>query len=160
MLDAWIIGIVGVICLGVLLEIVLPEGQTGKYVKGAFSLLVIFVIVAPLPSVAGALKNWAPEYADIQPDYGFIDETVADFENETASAIESMLAEKGYESEVKVAVKEGSLSEIDKIEVILYLAVLSDEEKNRHIASVVGLVAESAHASADKVYVTVLAPED
>ena len=38
MLTAWLTGITGVIALGVLLEILLPEGQTGKYVKGAFSL--------------------------------------------------------------------------------------------------------------------------
>lgn len=160
MLDAWIIGIVGVICLGVLLEIVLPEGQTGKYVKGAFSLLVIFVIVAPLPNVAGALKDWTPEYSDIQPDYGFIDESVAAFEADTASSLEEMLTAHGYETEVKVVVKGGSLSEIDEIEVILYLSVLNDDERNRHIASVVGLVAEDAHTSADSVTVTVLASED
>ena len=55
MLTAWMTAIAGVIALGVLLEILLPEGQTGKYVKGAFSLLVIFVVVSPLPGVIRAL---------------------------------------------------------------------------------------------------------
>ena len=48
-MGAWILSIAGVICLGILLEIVLSEGKTAKYVKGAFSLLVVIAIVAPLP---------------------------------------------------------------------------------------------------------------
>ena len=43
-MGAWIMSVVGVICLGVLLEIVLPSGKTTKYVRGTFSLLVVFVI--------------------------------------------------------------------------------------------------------------------
>ena len=43
-MGAWIMSVVGVICLGVLLEIVLPSGKTTKYVRGTFSLLVVYVI--------------------------------------------------------------------------------------------------------------------
>lgn len=132
----------------------------GKICQRRFSLLVIFVIVAPLPTVAGALKDWQPEYSDVQPDYGFIEETAAAYEKETAAVLEELLADNGYESEVKVSVKDGSLSDIDEITVILYLPVLSADEENRHIASVVGLVAERTSASADKVAVTVAEGEE
>ena len=30
-MGAWILGITGVVCLGVLIEILLPDGQAGKY---------------------------------------------------------------------------------------------------------------------------------
>ncbi len=56
-MGAWIISVVGVICLGVLLEIVLPEGQTTKYVRGAFSLLVVFVVASIVPTIAKADWN-------------------------------------------------------------------------------------------------------
>lgn len=113
-----------------------------------------------VPTVAGALKDWQPEYSDVQPDYGFIEETAAAYEKETAAVLEELLADNGYESEVKVSVKDGSLSDIDEITVILYLPVLSADEENRHIASVVGLVAERTSASADKVAVTVAEGEE
>ena len=74
--------------------------------------------------------------------------------------LEELLADNGYKSEVKVSVKDGSLSDIDEITVILYLPVLSADEENRHIASVVGLVAEQTSASADKVAVTVAEGEE
>ena len=44
----WIISVVGVILLSVLTDVLLPEGQMNKYVKGIFSILLIFVIIAPL----------------------------------------------------------------------------------------------------------------
>ena len=50
-MSEWLIGVVGIISLGLLLEILIPEGQTSKYVKGAFSLLVIFVVISPLPKL-------------------------------------------------------------------------------------------------------------
>lgn len=50
----WILSVVGVIALGVLVDILLPEGKIAKYVKGAFSLLVVLVISSILPIIANA----------------------------------------------------------------------------------------------------------
>lgn len=153
MLDAWMIGIVGVIALGVLLEILLPEGQTGKYVKGAFSLLVVFVIAAPLPSLFGALKDWDPDYSDVAPDYGFVAETAEEYARGCEERLEEALGYNGYESEVKVVIKEGSVSEIGEIEVILYLPVLTPEEVNKHISSAAEIASRTLGTAADTVSV-------
>lgn len=48
-MNGWLLSIVGVVALGVLLEILLSDGQTSKYIKGVFSLAVVLVLVAPLP---------------------------------------------------------------------------------------------------------------
>lgn len=48
-MNAWLLSIVGVVALGVLLEILLAEGETSKYIKGVFALSVVLVLVAPLP---------------------------------------------------------------------------------------------------------------
>lgn len=61
-MGAWIISITGVICLGILLDIVLPDGKTTKYIRGAFSLIVILVIVSPLPSLMK--KEWKFSFDD------------------------------------------------------------------------------------------------
>lgn len=50
-MSAWLLSIVGVVSLGVLIEIIMPEGEHGKYVKGIFSLIVVFVIVSPFPKI-------------------------------------------------------------------------------------------------------------
>lgn len=48
-MNAWLLSIVGVVALGVLLEILLADGETAKYIKGVFALAVVLVLVAPLP---------------------------------------------------------------------------------------------------------------
>lgn len=55
-MSAWLLSIVGVVSLGVLLEILLEDGETSKYIKGVFSIAVVLVIVAPLPAFFN--KDW------------------------------------------------------------------------------------------------------
>lgn len=50
----WILSIVGVIALGVLVDIILPSGKLAKYVRGAFSLLVVLVMSSIIPIIANA----------------------------------------------------------------------------------------------------------
>ena len=49
--SVWVLSIAGICVLSVLVELVLPEGQTRKYIKAIFSFFVIVVIVAPLPKI-------------------------------------------------------------------------------------------------------------
>ncbi len=74
-MSAWLMSIVGVVSLGVLLEILLEDGQTSKYIKGVFAIAVVLVIVAPLPKFFN--KEWSYEdffsAAIHQPDNDFVD---------------------------------------------------------------------------------------
>ncbi len=45
---SWILSVVGVILLSVLTDVLLPEGQTNKYIKGVFALLLVFIIITPV----------------------------------------------------------------------------------------------------------------
>ncbi len=50
-LYSWIMGIVGAICLTVLIDVMMQDGETKKYVKGITALIVLAVIIAPLPKL-------------------------------------------------------------------------------------------------------------
>ncbi len=52
-ISSWIISIAGVVCLSVIVELVLPDGQMNRYIKGIFSFVIILVIIMPLPSLLG-----------------------------------------------------------------------------------------------------------
>lgn len=49
--SGYILGIVGVIILGVVIDLMLIEGQMQKYIKSIFVIFVIFVIIAPIPEL-------------------------------------------------------------------------------------------------------------
>ena len=51
MFGEWIIKIVGLGALGVLLDVILPEGETNKYIKGIFGIVTVFVLFSPLPDL-------------------------------------------------------------------------------------------------------------
>ncbi len=44
----WVLKVVGVIVLSVLVDIVLPEGQMNKYIKGIFAVLLIYMLISPV----------------------------------------------------------------------------------------------------------------
>lgn len=46
----YLLTLLGVILLGVLVDVILPSGSTAKYISGIFSIFVVFVIINPLLS--------------------------------------------------------------------------------------------------------------
>ena len=50
-LSAWVLSIVGIVVLTLMVDIIIPEGKTGKYIKGVFAMLTVFVIAMPLPKI-------------------------------------------------------------------------------------------------------------
>ena len=53
-ISSWIMSIAGIICISVIIELVLPDGQMNKYIKGIFSFIVILVIIMPIPKLIGS----------------------------------------------------------------------------------------------------------
>lgn len=47
----WILSIVGTVLTVTLAEVMLPEGQTAKFIKGVISLMIIYVVIAPIPAL-------------------------------------------------------------------------------------------------------------
>ena len=154
-MGAWILGITGVVCLGVLIEILLPDGQAGKYVKGAFSLLVVFAVAAPLPSVVKSLREWSVGSASISVDGDFLAVTAGEYAGERAERLEEILADDGYQTDVKLVVSSDKMSNIVKCTVVLYLSVLDGEEENKHIARVREVAAERLGIADERVAVEV-----
>ena len=50
-MTGWILSIVGTVLSITLTEVMLPEGNTAKFIKGVISLMVIYVVIAPIPAL-------------------------------------------------------------------------------------------------------------
>lgn len=97
-LSAWIMSIAGVICLSVLVELVLPNGQMNKYIKGIFSFIIILVIVSPIPKLLHKDFDFSSMFGTseikVQEDYLYqlnLDKVTA-----MQSAINQQIEEQGY----------------------------------------------------------------
>lgn len=136
----WIISIAGVICLGILLEIVLPDGKSAKYIKGAFSLVVVLAIASPLPTLLK--KDFQIE---VDTDYFASDNAQEAFSYSDVFAQKAVnaLRERGCEASVEIVADSGVVSEV---RVIVCDMVLQGDE-------IVKLVSSTLDVAQNKVRV-------
>lgn len=99
----WLMGIVGVVAVGVLLDILLPSGEINKYIKGIFGIVVVFVIVAPLPKL---LKG---------DGFGIFDK-IEDM-NYDKQYVEKINEERNEKREEEVFAKMCNLADISKVSI-------------------------------------------
>lgn len=123
-MNAWIISIVGVVVLGVLVDVMLPEGNTAKYIKGVFGLIALAVMIAPLPKLFNKEFNFesliGENTAQIQTDNNFIKDIMADYKSKIVDKIEKVLDDEGVEYEyVIVYLDNTQVYEIDYISICL-----------------------------------------
>lgn len=73
----WLMSIVGVVAIGVLLDILLPSGEINKYIKGVFGIVVVFVIIIPLPKlIKGDFINFFDATQEIEIDEGYYSDSL------------------------------------------------------------------------------------
>lgn len=65
-MSGWIMGIVGVIALATLADILLPEGETAKYIKGFLAIFVVAAIIAPIPFLLNSSES-VTEFFNVAP---------------------------------------------------------------------------------------------
>ena len=72
--SGWILSIAGIVIISVLVELVMPEGQMNKYIKGVFSFIIVLVIILPLPKILNKNINFTSEiaYQQINEQYEFL----------------------------------------------------------------------------------------
>lgn len=123
-MTAWIISIVGVVVLGVLVDVMLPEGSTAKYIKGVFGLIALAVMIAPLPKLFNRDFNFesliSDNTAQIQTDNNFIKDVMGDYKLKIVDKIEKALDEEGIEYDYVIVYLDNSqVYEIDYISICL-----------------------------------------
>ena len=119
-MSGWLIGIVGVVSLGVLIEVLLPEGENSKYIKGIFSIIVIFVIISPLPKLAKGdyVKGFTSQTQEIAIDSGYYDDVKASFQSKFKNSVKDKLEKAGYKDlSFDIQFDEDYVYIIDKITV-------------------------------------------
>ena len=58
-LSDWLLSITGVICLSVIVELIMPDGQMSKYIKSVMSFLVTLIILLPLPKLLKSERDYS-----------------------------------------------------------------------------------------------------
>lgn len=122
-MGAWLLKITGVIALSTLSSLLIPNGQTKKYVKGIFALITLFILVSPLPKLLksdfSGFPNAFDTVSELEIDETFLYGVATNAYKTQERNIEKFLKEKGIDAKVKFVVKSETSSEIDYVNVIL-----------------------------------------
>ena len=115
----WLLSIAGVCILSVLVDVILPNGQTNKFIKGIFAFCMILVIISPIPSLINKdfKFNDIIIAEDITIDKEFIYQANRDKLSLIKAQIESELTELGING-VNISVNGDIFSDNMKIENI------------------------------------------
>ena len=102
-MQAYVLSVLGIVIVSCLVEIVLPSGQTAKYIKSITSIFVIYVLINP---IVVFLKNDfdVNKYiisTDVKFDQDLLNSLYVEQVNTRQIEIEKQLANEGFEG-VKV----------------------------------------------------------
>lgn len=135
--SAWVLSIVGIVILTLIVDIILPEGQTNKYIKSVFAVITVFVIALPIPSlfngdidIGGVLKNEQAGVIDTAFIENLMQERAAVVKDELlkeykANGIDNVEVEISYKDDVKFS--------IEKIFINVKNSVIVGSDKNINI---------------------------
>ena len=90
---SWLLSIVGVVIIGALIDIILPDSSISKYIKSIYAFFIIFVIINPILNLQNISVNFDEEYKN------YIDsEYVEVFNDQTLSFIKENIESQAYYS--------------------------------------------------------------
>lgn len=69
-MTAWILSIVGIVFVGVIFDLICPEGKMSLFIKSVFAIITLFVIIRPIP-------KWLKQSININWDIALNDEYLA-----------------------------------------------------------------------------------
>ena len=96
----WLLSIVGIVVVGVLVELLLTDSAVSKFIRGIYAFFILFVIVAPIP---GFVKNASESIGgSVILDTALL-VTINERTAETLTrTVEDTLAKAGFESIIAV----------------------------------------------------------
>ena len=97
-LSNWILSIAGIICVSVIVELILPEGQMNRYIKGVFSFIIILVVIMPIPKLVNKDFDFSNIFDEsgYEIDSDYIYQINLDKINGVKSEIEKQVENRGY----------------------------------------------------------------
>lgn len=99
LISKWIMSIVGAAALLLLVDIIMPEGGTKKYIRSVMSIITLFIILSPLPGLLN--KDWRIDnllFDTIKPDNRIVDTVYNQQISLLEESLENKLSEEGYKN--------------------------------------------------------------
>lgn len=155
----YILSIIGIVFLGVLVDVVLPDGEMNKFIKGMFALIAVFVIVSPISKLVNTditVEKLADTSIQIEVDNDFLSATTNQYINSLQNILKAKLTDSGYEN-INVTIN-GYLSNnvlvIEKVKIDISNMVLTKEKQHiNKYTEITKIAVESLNVEESDVFI-------
>ena len=129
-LSSYILSIVGIVFLGVIVDLIMPDGEMNKFVKGAFALIAVFVIVSPVQKLFKSNFDIGEVFYNqnaIQTDRDFLEATTKQMKTELETILKVKLKDAGFDNvNVEISCEmSNNVLEIKKVEIDISKMVIN-----------------------------------
>lgn len=126
--SGYILSIVGVVLLGVLIDLILPDGQMNKYIRGIMAFFVVFVMISPVANFVKSDFNFNfNQNNSVELDVDFLQKINQQTADRIKFTLENQLEKNGF-SKIIVEIEHNSSSptfELKKIVINLKNMVMN-----------------------------------
>ena len=95
-MGGWVVTVAGIAILSVLCDVILPEGQTRKYVKTVFGVVVSLVIIQPIVELfSGGVSFGSIDSETVTPQQQYLESVVSRQNDYALKTVAQLLKAKG-----------------------------------------------------------------
>ena len=134
-MSGYLLSLLGVIMLGVLVDIILPSGSTSKYISGIFAIVVVFVMISPVLKLVKSDYKLSDYFTnvDIELNQKLLYSINDNKFNAIETTISNQLADGGYNN---VIVDIQFRLDADNVEITQVLVDLSKLVINQNLVNI------------------------
>lgn len=143
---SWLLSIIGIVVIGVLINLILPEGEIQKYIKAIFSVFVVFIMIYPILNIDISKINYDDFFynqTSVTVDEKYLENYKEKYRESLQNQCETVLNNNGYQN-VRVEIYLNLSSEkfeIEKVYVNLKNLVINGNsvhiDKYKEIKSII-----------------------
>ena len=126
----WVVTVCAIAILSVMCDVILPEGQTRKYVRTVFGIIVTLVMIKPVLSFISPVLNTDADYSEIKVQQSYIDSVTRKKNEAAVNSVKNRLEANG------VDVRDVQLADNGE-SVTVYLNVSRTEQAENAVQSIV-----------------------
>ena len=96
-MSGYILSILGIVLLGVIIDVIVPSGSINKYIKSVFSIFVVAVIISPVIKFISNKNGIKLNYSNYEMDKKLIEYIFEKRTENEENKIEKYLQEEGFD---------------------------------------------------------------
>lgn len=95
-MSGYILSILGIVLLGIIIDVIVPSGNINKYIKSVFSIFVVAVIVSPVVKFISNKNGIKLDYNNYELDKDLVEFIYEKRVNNEENKIETYLSDEGF----------------------------------------------------------------